>query len=721
MAAERFTDPPRATDSNGDPLSGAGWYFYTTETLIPLSVYTTADLDVAHDHPVVADAGGLFPPIYYDNDVLYRGILKDEDGATIKDIDPINTTASGLAVTTRRNASATLLTQTTWNNRHLPAPQDYGVSSSSSDLTAAIATIQTAEPGVGGIYFPHPSDHYELSGPFVMESDSAYVGESQGGVLLYNVADSATFWENTVAFGGTYMGHGAADGATAETSYGFTATAAGVREVTLEDAGAGTNFEVGDIVFLEDANDFASAAYAKAASVNEVLAIATDTLTLKYVLRDAYTANGGTNPTIRRETGDLTTTNPGASTACRMLKRATVRDLHFKSLRDYGCQAFHIAAWESLFENIRIEASGGMGVNPCAQSVFRDIAIEYDRKGFELAYFHSDVQINNLWLRRRAPLTGANVGDLTFGLQISETGQDVFVNGLHIDNFGWASSGGYASVGVSARRTFIDGGHVSGSPGAGVSIIAERGNGSSVHNMSIRNHSRQAIIIGGDDCSVENNKIGPTNTGYGSIILSAGSVNNRVVDNSLGDPTSPGQPDAIIVEDGHTHTHTIRQNRSQLSVKPVDDYTLTTHTGTLTETTLYTYTLPALVKRPKQFALKFEARGNINNSGSGVKTLRLKANGTTMMTFATTTGGFQGGLLVQGAIIKRAGTNTLSFMANCQYDTTAQAPELGVPSIDPQTADIVLTLTAELAHVDDSITIREWRVNMEDDQIRDSV
>ena len=82
--------PPvvRATDANANPLSGALWYFYTTGTLTPATVYTTYLLTVAHPNPVVADSGGLFPNIYLDPGVTYRCVLKTAGGSTIADIDP---------------------------------------------------------------------------------------------------------------------------------------------------------------------------------------------------------------------------------------------------------------------------------------------------------------------------------------------------------------------------------------------------------------------------------------------------------------------------------------------------------------------------------------------------------------------------------------------------------------------------------------------------------
>lgn len=91
MAYERLITPARATDENGIPISGARWYFYTTETLTPRNVYADADLTTPLTNPVVADSGGWFPDIYFDNDFVYRGVLKNsDDSVTIEDTDPIN-------------------------------------------------------------------------------------------------------------------------------------------------------------------------------------------------------------------------------------------------------------------------------------------------------------------------------------------------------------------------------------------------------------------------------------------------------------------------------------------------------------------------------------------------------------------------------------------------------------------------------------------------------
>ena len=108
MAAEILSDLSRATDNNSSPIEGAQWLFCATGTLTPQAVYTTAALDTEHSNPVVADAAGRFPPIYFDASLSYRGILKNAAGATLSgmDIDPIN---AGIASALAASAGAALV------------------------------------------------------------------------------------------------------------------------------------------------------------------------------------------------------------------------------------------------------------------------------------------------------------------------------------------------------------------------------------------------------------------------------------------------------------------------------------------------------------------------------------------------------------------------------------------------------------------------------------
>ena len=97
MAAEIFNDQPRALDANGNPLSGAQWFFYATGTSTPQAVYANASLATSLGATVTADSGGQFVPIYLNAGLAYRGVLKTAGGATLRDIDPLNNPTSSAA------------------------------------------------------------------------------------------------------------------------------------------------------------------------------------------------------------------------------------------------------------------------------------------------------------------------------------------------------------------------------------------------------------------------------------------------------------------------------------------------------------------------------------------------------------------------------------------------------------------------------------------------
>lgn len=81
----------RAVDSAGVPVPGAQLRFYATGTTTPAAVYTASNLVTPLSNPVVADAGGLFVPIYLDPATAYRCQLLDAGGTVTRDIDPVST------------------------------------------------------------------------------------------------------------------------------------------------------------------------------------------------------------------------------------------------------------------------------------------------------------------------------------------------------------------------------------------------------------------------------------------------------------------------------------------------------------------------------------------------------------------------------------------------------------------------------------------------------
>lgn len=72
----------RAIDENGEVLPGAQLYSFAAGTSTPLATYSDSDLTIANTNPVVADAGGLFGPIFV-SATGYKFRLDDEDDVTI--------------------------------------------------------------------------------------------------------------------------------------------------------------------------------------------------------------------------------------------------------------------------------------------------------------------------------------------------------------------------------------------------------------------------------------------------------------------------------------------------------------------------------------------------------------------------------------------------------------------------------------------------------------
>ena len=99
--ASLFQLPRTAPLFGGASLPSSTAHFFQTGTLTPITTYTTSALSVAHNHPVVADANGVFPAIYI-NEATYttfRLQLKTSSGVLKYDEDSIPTTNFALPAT----------------------------------------------------------------------------------------------------------------------------------------------------------------------------------------------------------------------------------------------------------------------------------------------------------------------------------------------------------------------------------------------------------------------------------------------------------------------------------------------------------------------------------------------------------------------------------------------------------------------------------------------
>lgn len=85
-----FTAPTfRPLSIAGAIMPNAYVQFYLAGSTTPQDVYADAGLGTPLDNPVVADAAGVFPPIYLDRSVQYRAQIYNELGVLQVDVDPL--------------------------------------------------------------------------------------------------------------------------------------------------------------------------------------------------------------------------------------------------------------------------------------------------------------------------------------------------------------------------------------------------------------------------------------------------------------------------------------------------------------------------------------------------------------------------------------------------------------------------------------------------------
>lgn len=153
MAGTLFVLPKQVPLNVGVVVPGAKLYFYLSGTSTPVAAYTTPALDVAHASPVVADADGVFAPIYLDSgNGEHRVKLTDAADVQIWQVDNVPT----LEIYGR--TAAEISAGVTPVNYQYPTGNvlRYGTNTTpgTTDMTAAIQAALNSCPQYGDVYFP---------------------------------------------------------------------------------------------------------------------------------------------------------------------------------------------------------------------------------------------------------------------------------------------------------------------------------------------------------------------------------------------------------------------------------------------------------------------------------------------------------------------------------------------------------------------------------------
>ena len=97
--AQRFIEPIARIFTNAGAVGvGYKYYFYATGTTTPVTTYQNAGLTVANTNPVLSDANGRFPEIWYSDLSQLKLVVKDSSGNTIETVDPVGASSSAVSL-----------------------------------------------------------------------------------------------------------------------------------------------------------------------------------------------------------------------------------------------------------------------------------------------------------------------------------------------------------------------------------------------------------------------------------------------------------------------------------------------------------------------------------------------------------------------------------------------------------------------------------------------
>lgn len=270
--------------ANAGLLSGAKAYFYETGTSTPKDTFTDYALTVASTNPVVADANGVFAPIFMKNDIRYRLTLKTSSDALVYTVDDIGgaviskSELGGILYPISSAETAASVTPTDYTLTYIDVGRMGGVGDGTTDNTTAVQNaLNVARMGDSRVHFPSQNRNGQTI--YLCGKVSVYEG-------TYVTADPGVIVRSTVT---TSTDHVFECISTLGSGTALTANAT-KRDASVAVTSA-TGLTVGQIVVIRDST-YKWSTNARNLEFNEITDITSLTVTLKHRLIGTYlTAN----------------------------------------------------------------------------------------------------------------------------------------------------------------------------------------------------------------------------------------------------------------------------------------------------------------------------------------------------------------------------------------------------------------------------------------------
>jgi hypothetical protein len=182
-----------AIDPNGDPISGARFYFYENGTTTAKATYTSSALTTQHSHPVESDTAGIFPAIWADDAEEFTVAVTDGDGAPLDAYDDLTASTSITSASVALAQSAATAAENSADDAETAAAQAEAIAAdlSGAPFQATSVTSLTIGTGTKSLTLAQTGKLFALGQTVVVARTSAPLNQMTGIVTAFTSSSGA--------------------------------------------------------------------------------------------------------------------------------------------------------------------------------------------------------------------------------------------------------------------------------------------------------------------------------------------------------------------------------------------------------------------------------------------------------------------------------------------------------------------------------------------------